>query len=472
MIAQRFAVECARQHTSPPSITININLPERLTEGLMQLLATWTGQQTLPFPDNLTATETHGDRIAVSEPRHSAAPSQPRSPASSPASGTLLDAYRSRMKTRRQRTAGAHTIGDHEGSMKAFDAFFESSQTLLRFCTPVLSLAETDVLRLFSEHLIDSGLAPTTVNRRLTHMAMIAKELDLKVTKPTPDEVKRYAMSREASPRPAADPQHPQHQPRKSQRNADDGRRIPSFAEIDAMARHVSSVRYPYGDHAPYFWRGWIRFLAFIGPRSRDIVSTVTRKPGLRKTDVIFETLCPIADVNNALGYELHSPHGWMWYTIGKDHHSDCRRILFPMPKWMRDWSRFFCELSADPEKVFPSCQPRSKALSQLPLTAAWNAIVQAAGVDRRLVPSEGTGGRIALRKYASNWWHLATLRAKSDSSLADKMSHYVLHHAEVTTANKHYLNVQAAVLPTMLELMDTWPLPAADAPPVSMLPE
>jgi len=460
------------QRKKPRSLHVHLHVPERLTDAVMQFLATFSGGSSV----DSCVTRPRSNSLFDWEPEAiepDVLPAQPapipagQSDASEcrPAPGSLLRAYQDRLKEKRKRSASADTIGDHESSMRAFDRFCAErqgpeggSQTLHRLYTPVQCLGETDVLRLFSEYLVRSGLSPATVNRRLTHMAMIAKELKVEIDKPTPDEVKRFRHSLI----PAETPPE----------SFSDVRRIPSFSELDALARHVTAAKYPYGEHAPYFWRGWIRFLAFIGPRSRDVVSVLRRKTGLKKQDVIWDTLCPIADVNNALGYELHSPHGWLWYTIGKDHHSDCRRILIPMPQWMRGWVRFFCEFSHHPERVFPSCQRHSQALSQDKVTEAWLSIVSAAGVDPRLCPSEGSGGSIAIRKFAANWWQLTTLKAKHDAALADKMSHYVLHHKEVTTATKHYLNVQAAVLPVMLELMQSWPIPAADALPVSMLPE
>lgn len=193
-------------------------------------------------------------------------------------------------------------------------------------------------------------------------------------------------------------------------------------------------------------------------------------KTGLCKSDVIWDTRCPIADVNNALGYDLHSPYGWLHYAIGKDTHSDCQRILIPMPKWLRDWIRFFFELSKHPKRIFPSMKQQS--LDSKAFGKTWKRIVKAAEVDPRIMLSEGTGEVIAIRKYAANWWTLAALRSPAHAALADKLSHYVLHHAEVTTATRHYLSTQAAVLPVMLELLPSWPIPAAGAPPVSMLPE
>ena len=473
----------------------------------MQLLATFVSQREFPFlPPETTGT---GERQGVSPPSHppkSPAATRPGSDVIGDQSGTpatepesLLGVYQQKLKAKRQRTASPETIGDHETSLKQFDAFIGERQGVSppshppesplggltpnrspeakrqhRFSTPVLSLSETDILCAYSAHLLkECSLSPVTVCRRLTHVVMVAKVLGISIDKPSPEEVKR--LHREIGERqgvsPPSHPAESQHGGLTPNRSPEEKRRIPSFAEIDALARHVGSLTYPYGIHAPYFWRGWIRYLALFGPRGRDVVSTVTRKPGLRKSDVHFTSLCPISDVNHALGYELHNAHGWLTYTIGKDHHSDCRRVCFPMPDWLRDWLRFFVEFSPS-DRVFPATQSHSYALAQDAMSREWNALTAAAKVDARLVPSEGTGGRIAIRKYAANWWTLATLRGKNDSALADKIGHYVLHHAEVTTSNKHYLSVQAAVLPTMLELLPTWPVPAADAPHVSLLPE
>ena len=386
--------------------------------------------------------------------------------------GTLLEFYRSTVKAKRAKAAGPAAIAEHESAMRAFDGFFERLHRFpeplpspgsknLRFTTPKHYLEAPEALSAFARHLIFiEELSPSTVCKRLTNLGVLKRPLKLDLEKPTPEEVKRLHAERMRGEAMLS-----------SSVTAPVDRRIPSFAEIDAMARVASAARYPYDDHAPYFWRGWIRFLAFIGPRSRDVVSVIPRKAGLLKEHVIFDTLCPSPDVNNALGYELHSQHGWLWYVIGKDQHSDCRKILFPMPLWMRNWIRFFFELSPC-ERIFPSVMSRKIGfLSQAQMTREWNAMAQKAGVDARLVPSEGTGDRIALRKFASNWWSIATANSPK-AHLADKMENYVLHHVPKSTSKKHYISDQAKLLPVMLELMNSWPVPAAEATHVSLLPE
>lgn len=460
---------------SSPGEAMTINLNIQLSEGLAQMIQ-----------ELLTRATTLGDASQFSaftqtrpslRPEHAnpdPPPPQQATTAAGPQPETLLALYDSLLLTKRQQSASAGTIGDHRTSMRAFDKFVlvdlpEAVKTLHRFSTPVQCLRIPSVLSMWAQHLVAAERrAPFTVSRRLTHVSMLCKAAKIEIEKPSPESVRRMQPSgpvpARRNGRTAAESDSPQ------EPQAD--RRLPSFEEIDALARHVSQVRYPYGDHAPYFWRFWVRFLAFIGPRSRDVVSPIARKPGLRRQDIILETLCPLPDVNSALGRELHSPHGWLHYSIGKDHHSDCRRILFPMPKWMRDGLQFWIQFSSGQERIFPASQHGSKALSPSLMSNAWQKLITAAGVDARLIPSEGTGGKIALRKYAANWWHLKTMQQKGDLALADKMAHYVLHHAEVTTSNRHYLAVQAAVLPTMLELMPLWPVPAAGAAPVSLLPE
>ena len=380
-------------------------------------------------------------------------PDQPV-PSESTERETMLALYERCVLAKKQRSAGKKAIAEHLSSCRFFDRFV-ASQIHLRPQTPMVNLLKTaDLLRSFGQWMIvDLDLSVATASRRVEHVAMVAKTcFQLALDKPTEKEMRRMD---DAKPK---------------KKSVSDARRIPSFDEVNALATAVTVAKWPYHAHAPYFWRGLIRMAAYIGFRTYDVVSLIPEKTGLCKSDVVWSTLCPVADVSNALGKELHSPHGWLHYSIEKDKHSDCRRILIPMPKWLRDWVRFFFELSEHSERIFPSM--KQQALDSKSFGQTWRKIREKAAVDPRIMLSEGTGNVIALRKYAANWWHLATLRAKSDSSLADKMSHYVLHHAEVTTANKHYLSVQAAVLPVMLELMNSWPVPAADAPHVSLLPE
>jgi hypothetical protein len=483
-------------------ITIHLHIPREMTAAFMQLVTAITAQRSLFQEDFVSRSVSdreseprlspasrkgHGERLvrpaatpeaeASTSAEVEALPTGPQAASPEPATESLLDLYRRVLKSKRSRKAGKNTIGDHESSMRAWDLF--AAQQCYRCIEPVALLEHPDILRAFSEFLIrQEELAPCTVNRRLTHLMMVAKEQKLSIEKPAPEEVKRLFIDHKKATSGSDSPSTRKGRVKaksaivRSDSEPLESRRIPSFEEIDTLARSVACLTQPYGEHSPYFWRGWIRFLAFIGCRSRDVVSTLPSKTGLTRSDVVFDTLCPVPDVNNALGRELHSPHGWMHYVIGKDHHSDNRRILFPMPKWMRDWARFFIEFSSHPQRVFPSSAKHRKSLAQKTITMAWNQLLKATQLDPRLIPSEGSGDKIAIRKFAANWWHITTMQQKQDYALAEKMSHYVLHHAEVTTSNKHYLSVQAACLPVMLELMPLWPIPAADAPPVSMLPE
>ncbi|RTL03714.1 hypothetical protein EKK58_12185 [Candidatus Dependentiae bacterium] len=415
-------------------------------QGELQEVGTVPNQDVNGSAFLFTSTESRPEIISTISADHLA-----ESPAaSSPES--LLSAYVSQMQPKRERSAGTKAIAEHLSSCRLFDAFL-AERIHLRSHTPMVDLLKTsDLLQSYAAWLIvEKDRSRVTAGKRIDHVMMVAREVfQTKLERPSEKELKRLEDSK--------------------QKAESDGRRIPSFGEIDALATAVSVARFPYGKHAPYFWRGLIRAAAFLGFRTYDFVSLIPEKTGLRKQDIVWESLCPVADVNNALGYELHSEFGWLHYEINKDTGSDCRKVLFPMPKWLRDWLRFFFELSGHKERIFPSM--KQLALDSKAFGVNWKRIVSAAGVDPRIRLSEGSGDVIALRKYAANWWTLATLRAKTDAALADKLGHYLLHHAEVTTAQKHYISTQAAVLPVMLELMASWPVPAADAAHVSLLPE
>lgn len=489
MISPRFAdIQAAHSDTGSVDaqpLHIHLHVPPQLTAVLMQLVTALTSQRSLFSEEPLPiSTQTGAVNCGTQPQLQSASKPAATQPAPVPSDGrpapsdgntsvdaaeSLLELYRARLKSRRQRAAGEAAIAEHESGMRAFDRFhaawwaeWGTDPKNLRFDTPVVFLSAPDVLSMFSKYLITvEGKSASTVCKRLTNLMIVAKSLKLDIEKPTPGEVKRIHS------------EHHQQLAQTSQPTAARSvRRIPAWSEIDAMARWAAQAQYPYGEHAPYFMRGWIRFLAFIGPRSRDVVSVIKRKPGLLKSHVVLDSLCPVEDVNNALGRPLLSPHGWLHYPIGKDQHSENRMILFPMPLWMRNWLRFFIELSPC-DRVFPSVMEQKIGwLSQKQMTREWNAIAASAGVDPRIVPSEGTGDRIALRKFAANWWSLQTSNMPEHQALADKMENYVLHHVPKSTSKKHYVADQAKLLPVMLKLMDKFPLPAADAAPVSMLPE
>lgn len=468
MISQRFAADRAQTGELAQPVHIHLHLPPQMTAAIMQLVTALTGQRSLFSDEQLLSTQTQAvEAMGDAPPGRSASdlaatrPAPEKSGETAPpevtpsvdAAESLLEIYLAQVRENRMRRAGKKAIAEHLSSCRLFDQWVSIHHRPRGPMVDLLGLP--DLLQSYARWLLlERKIAVDTAEKRLKHVAMIARlAFKLVVDKPTATELKRIhdSVSRGVSA-------------------PGSKRRIPSEAEVDAIARAVGVAKWPYGAHAPYFWRGAVRMAALFGFRTFDVISCIPEKTGLRKQDIVWDSVCPIADVNNALGYELHSPHGWLHYAIEKDTHSACRTILLPMPKWLRDWVRFFFELSNHPERVFPSM--RALSLDQKAFGREWRTILAAANVDSSIVISEGKGGKIALRKYAANWWDLATFRARNDERLAEKMSHYVLHHSEVTVAAKHYLAVQAKLLPIMLELLPHFPLPAAGAPPVSMLPE
>ncbi|MEP3477985.1 MAG: phage integrase SAM-like domain-containing protein [Fuerstiella sp.] len=376
-------------------------------------------------------------------------PSQPTS---------FEDYYNQHLRDHRAKSISAKTCNDHASSAQKFDSFLSETHpenSMIDVIENNKTMLEDFASWLFANRK-NSG---PTVTRRLTHVLMIANAM-----------IKYGDLQKIGSELLSSKLIKTLHRQIVGEGDATD-RRIPSLNEVQSIAGAVDkTLKHPYGTDAPYFWEGWIQFSAMYGPRSRDIVSVDPERPekrGLRKQDVYLNTLCPMADVNNALNEELHSSFGWLWYNVGKDHSSDTPRILIPMSKQICDWVKYFMSKSpANDDRVFPGTRDDPDSfLSQRPISLRWKSLLEKAGVDKRIRLSEGKGNVIAIRKAAANWWLLQTAKHKQDERLAEKLSHYLLHHAEVIVSAKHYLSVQAAVLPVMIELLPTFPVLRTSVP-------
>ncbi|GAB5444202.1 MAG: hypothetical protein Fues2KO_45510 [Fuerstiella sp.] len=427
------------------SLDVNLNGLDGMKGLLMELLshATIPPSETRPrwhSDDEETVAELTTTTTAKPPEIPPADVQLPPAEPSEPTAGPLRTAYDTLLLPRKSRSVAKKTVKDQQSSADLFDSWL-AEEWNPRSATPGVSAlaSEPDLFIEFARfQFTRHGNSAHTINRRLIQIKMIADAMlkdgqlrSLKADRLSLTELKR--IRRECVDT-KAEPERI---------------RIPSRAQIDLLAKSTGVASYPFGEHAPEFWSGWIRFASLFGPRSCDVVSYVKGKPGLRQCDVIRDTVCPVADVNNALGYDLHSPHGWLHYYVGKDHTSDTPRVLFPMPAWCRKWIDDFSQRSAEQDptgRVFP-CGASKQSFKK-----AWRLILKAAGVDQRIRISEGSGNAIAIRKAAANWWNLQTKSAE----VAD----YVLHHKTVTVSAKHYLSVQASVLPRMIELLPTFEPP------------
>jgi hypothetical protein len=252
-------------------------------------------------------------------------------------------------------------------------------------------------------------------------------------------------------------------------------RNCPHAEELDAMALHATAAKGPYGDHSPYFFRQVIRFCACYGLRTQDLVGHSPEKKGIRKQDLHWSARCPVDNVHASLGYELSNPHGWVTVKIWKARRSEEKMLLLPIPEFAVGLFRFFEQYSQHPERLFPSAYNDGReSLSSAAFNTQFGRIRKAAGVPDNIRLSEGRGGIIAIRKYAANWWQLHVAQHTRDTALAKNVRDYILHHKSVTktVGDRNYSDVRSQVLPVIVELLPTFPVPAADAASVSMLPE
>ncbi len=455
----------------------------------MQLVTSFTGQRALFDPDDhstqTTQTTTARDRSASESspaPTRPDSTSRPDRPtlagdsASCP-DDSLLSLMRSGPAKLRQKRAKASQSqrGKHETSCRAFDSFWQ------QYVTPVLQTGVTftlDAIRADSEHenpnirrdfalywlgqktKAGKPLSAQTVATYWQHVCMVCRAYSIHLQQFTRDELDLLRRDNQKSD---ATPQIVVIE-----------RRCPTATELDAICQHATAARSVYGSHAPYLIRFLTRLLSCYGLRTNDVFSTKPGKLGLRKQDILWAPECPDPNVNAALGYTLLNPCGWMWIRIHKSEKKHVAMMLLPIPPWARGPLQFFCELSPHAEMVFPSFDPDSRCTAAATFAKDWNAVIAAAKVNPSIRLSEGRGGVIAIRKYSYNWWRLTVQKKHADVALAKDVAAYIMHHAEITksTADRHYAVVRATVLPVIVGLLAEFPKPAADALPVSLLPE
>jgi hypothetical protein len=497
VIAPRFETQTPETSSRDGSTVINhfhLNIPDKITDAIMAILGSMTGQPALfqrsEFVPTTTTTTQPGQVAASSSAAtrkgHSAEKGNERGltagnfenqTAGESLPKTMLELMESGpLVLRRKRAkAGADQRGKHCTSCRAFDRFWSEYQSLHRFTEPVQTCeilrddeqSENPVIRrAFAMYWIGqktkagNQVSSQTILSYWQHVCMVVRAYGVTLPQFTRDELD--LLRRDSNP--ASETQAP----------SIVDRICPTREEIDAMCLHATAAATVYGQHAGYLFRLLIRFFACFGLRKNDFISTKPGKKGLLKQDIVWSPECPDPNVNAALGYTLMNPGGWLWIRVHKSEKKHVAMLLLPIPLWARGPLQFFCELSQHPEMVFPSLEASGQCLAQGTFSLDWNSVLTAAGVDPTIRLSEGRGGVIALRKYSYNWWRLAVQKMLNDAKLAEDCADYIMHHASITktTAQRHYAVVRATVLPTICKLLPEFPKPAADALPVSMLPE
>lgn len=197
-----------------------------------------------------------------------------------------------------------------------------------------------------------------------------------------------------------------------------------------------------------------------IGSRTLDLFPYMWRerpKLGLRWHDVHFGTECPDADCRNVLGSAADCANGFLYYLVSKDVLSETeseRRVLYPMAGWMR---RFFEIMRTVPRPLKPlGCPARRDAVDEMvfPMPVCqkrfgpdWRKLLKLSGVPDNIRLSEGQGRVAAIRKTCANRWVQITGRKD--------IGQHMLHHADVTTLERHYLSQTALFLPELLQHHD-----------------
>ena len=347
---------------------------------------------------------------------------------------TLEDAYRELVLPVKSSTSRKQ-VTTHRTAIGQFMEFLGQGNHRCTEPIPVLN-GSRQVVRQFAEWLVKHRQnSATTASHRVTHLMMICRAMQsagwIQRLPAAPQREDLYSLERSF--------QRPVRKVSKSV----------SFEDAARLIEACNVATYPcLGDFSPAeFWRRMILWHALYGPRTQDVYAYSERsKLGLLWSDVHFSPLCPDPDVLQALP-DLQSPHGWIYYPVGKDRKSECPFVLFPMPQWMAEFVGAMQGLTdpAKQDRVFPVSRNAKK------FGATWASIRRAAGVADSVYLSQGTGKASSFRKTAARWWK----RVTGSSEVAQ----YVLHHAEVTTAARHYLDTMETVLPLILRHLPSFPL-------------
>lgn len=347
---------------------------------------------------------------------------------------SLMTAYNELVLPQKTATSRKQ-ISTHKTAIGHFEQFLNQNDD--RCLEPIVILdGSKSVLRDFAIWLIKArSLSSCTAMTHVTHLKMVCREMRehnwLKRMPASPRGNELQSIERSSS--------RPKRQVSKSV-SFDDAARLIAACDVATYPR--------LGDVSPSrFWRCMIVWHALYGPRTQDIYAyRDSAKTGLIWSDVFFGAECPDPDVAQELP-DLQSEFGWIYYPVGKDKRSNCPFVLFPMPQWMSELVRAMRGVRdrSGQDRVFPVSR-NSRDFGK-----AWAAIRSAAGVSETIFLSQGTGGASAFRKTAAKWWKRVTG--------SDEVAQYVLHHAEVTTAARHYLDTMETVVPLLLRFMDDFPL-------------
>lgn len=431
-------------------ITININIPQRLAEGLMQFLATLTQQQ-LDFPEFGHSTdstqETRSDHGRFQrKPAIRSVDGAGLVAATDAAPESLVELYDRLLSAQdAEKRVRRKTISDNRSFLSKFQAWAENdTRNSGPRVVSVKTLENSQLLAEYARHLRsqESGSSESMCTKalaavgKLANAALKAGLIRRKADKPSRPAIKRLKPRTEKERRVKAVPV--------------------SVEELQAMLAVVDGCRWPQIGKvsASDFWRTCLLSHYCYGFRSQDWFAVRDQwKQGLLWSGIVTETQCPLFE-------DLHNEHGWAWYLVHKtdtkdeeaDRPSD---VLIPLSAEMRRLIELFRGL--DPERVFPLPQTHRS------YDREFSGILKRSGLSDKSREECGKPKiRLSLgqRNVASFRKGSAALWRRHVSPAA---ASYLLHHSDsesgvAKTTAEHYLQHED-ILREITPAIETLPL-------------
>ncbi|GAB5441084.1 MAG: hypothetical protein Fues2KO_14330 [Fuerstiella sp.] len=287
----------------------------------------------------------------------------------------------------------------------------------LRTVTPERALlqcfCDSFILKRFAIAQVESGLSPRTAMRKVGAVQKVLRQLVTEgLLQHMPEEPDEGKLQKLAGPGAEFE--------------------LPETVEVEEMrairkAVHVADWPNIPGAKPSDYWLFAIDVCATFGPRLFDWFCYSGRKPGVLWDHVTLHPVCPAPQLK---GFE--NPPGWVHLPIGKS-----RKVkrLYPLTsllrshfdRWLVVRDRFTCP--------HDSCNCRERVVP-LPVNNrennnTWKKIVKAAGVDDRIVLSEGRG-RPTFRKGNANLW----------SEVSEASCDYVQGRTLKSIQNRNYAQI------------------------------
>ena len=335
------------------------------------------------------------------------------------------------------------TISDYRTSVTKWELFWETGASQppdgVSGGQPAAAVVTRRDLQAFADWYRSTGIAATTVNRRVGLLTAILNAAD---------DDDRYSID-------------PPKAPRRLPSQANTAKVVLPDQHVEAIYNACEIATWPEYDcdrkplpaAAADYWRCLIVLLWNYGPRLQDFVAYETgRRPlcwGGETSGVSFETESPAS--------EAQSAHGWLWFVPTKTHAIKAQALVLPLPLVACEHLRMV--RGSGSGFVFPF--PRNKKH----FAEQRRAIFEAANVSPKPAISKGRTEYLPkdFRKTClSNHQRVRRGIGPFVTGHADRSS------ASVTVADRHYDNAELA----LAEHFQTFPQLAAFSKPIKPIKE